>query len=102
VKIIKLFVGRAGHVYPGVGPALDIRQLLNPIFFERVCRHVDMKRQRSRRLRSKALVQARRLKTGQNAVWVPPLPETHAWETWFDQLGFYGWRERRNEGGWSV
>jgi hypothetical protein len=42
---------------------LNIRQLFGPLFFERDRRHPDMKRQRSRRRRCKALAAARRLKT---------------------------------------
>jgi len=73
MKIIKIFE-RHGRICPGTGPALNIRQLLNPIFFERACRHVDMKRQRLRRLRSKALAQARWLKY-ESSTWVPDLPQ---------------------------
>jgi hypothetical protein len=41
---------------------LNMRQLLNPIFFGVDRRHPDMKRQRSRRARSRQLAQARALK----------------------------------------
>jgi hypothetical protein len=82
---------------------LNVRQLLNPIFFERACRHVDMKRQQSRRQRSKDLAQARRLKATQGAIWVPALPETHAWEDWFDLSAARCWQKKRHvEGRWSV
>ena len=42
--------------------ALNVRQLLNPIFFCPVRRHPDMKRQTSRRQRTKDVAAARRLK----------------------------------------
>jgi hypothetical protein len=54
---------------------LNVRQLLNPIFFERPCRHVDMKRQRSRHQRSKDLAQARRLKMSYVPLWSVPPPD---------------------------
>jgi hypothetical protein len=60
-----------------LGGNLNMRQLLNPLFFERACRHVDMKRQRSRRVRSRAVAQARRLKY-MSSTWVPDLSQTHA------------------------
>ena len=47
----------------GHGPALNIRQLLNPLFFSVAKRHPDSKRQRCARLRARALKQARELKT---------------------------------------
>ena len=78
------FVCIADHK-PGTG--LNVRELLNPLFYSVDTRHPDMKRQRSRRQRSRALDAARRLKT-QCSTWVPELPETHAWENWFFQLGW--------------
>lgn len=42
---------------------LNMRQLLNPIFYTRQLRHPDMTRQRGRRQRSKDLKVVRRLKT---------------------------------------
>ena len=42
--------------------SLNIRQLLNPIFFSPISCHPDMKRQRCRKQRAKDLTAARRLK----------------------------------------
>jgi hypothetical protein len=42
---------------------LNVRQLLNPLFFDRDRRHPDMKRQASRRQRARDLRAARALKT---------------------------------------
>ena len=44
------------------GGNLNIRQLLNPIFFEHVRKHPDRKRQRTTRMRDKAIQAARELK----------------------------------------
>ena len=57
------------------GRNLNMHQLLNPIFYQVDKRHPDMKRQRSRRQRSRDLSAARRLKT-QCSTWVPELPDT--------------------------
>ena len=54
-------------------PPLNVRQLLNPIFFSPVERHPDSTRQRSARRRTKALAQARKLKS-RRCSWVAPLP----------------------------
>ena len=43
-------------------PPLNMRQLLNPIFFECVTSHADSKRQRAARVRTRAYAQARALK----------------------------------------
>ena len=53
---------------------LNMRQLLNPIFFAPVVRHPDHKRQRCARLRARSLRQARELKALDNT-WVPKLSE---------------------------
>jgi len=50
-------------------------------------RHPDMKRQRSRRQRSKDLQTGRRLKT-ETMGWLPDLPETYVWEKWFQARGW--------------
>jgi hypothetical protein len=47
---------------PYRGGNLNMKQLLNPIFFERTIKHPDSKRQRNRRLRAKELRQARAAK----------------------------------------
>jgi hypothetical protein len=47
---------------PHLGGNLNVRQLLNPIFYAPVDRHPDAKRQRKARLRARALRQARELK----------------------------------------
>ena len=57
-KIIKLYDPCLNYRRP----ALNIRQLLNPIFFSPISRHPDMKRQRCRKQRAKDLIAARRLK----------------------------------------
>jgi hypothetical protein len=69
------------------GGNLNVRQLLNPIFFEHTTRHPDHKRQRGMRTRARSLRQARELKTTQST-WVPKLPETHAWEKWYAERGW--------------
>ena len=43
-------------------PPLNMRQLLNPIFFERTVAHTDTKKQRKARIRTRAYAQARALK----------------------------------------
>jgi hypothetical protein len=69
MKIIKCFEWR-GQLYSGTPrTGLNMRQLLNPIFFCPVRRHPDMKRQPSRRQRSRDLAAARRLKL--EAQYVP-------------------------------
>lgn len=99
MKIVKIYDQKS--LLNSSKPGLNVRQLLNPLFFERACRHVDMKRQRSRHQRSKDMVQARRLKYAP-PTWIPELPETHAWEKWFNQLDFYGWQRRYNDGRWAL
>jgi hypothetical protein len=47
---------------PFLGGNLNMRELLNPIFFERSVRHPDSKRQRCSRLRTLARSGARKLK----------------------------------------
>lgn len=54
---------------------LNMRQLLNPIFFEPVARHPDHRRQRGMRLRARSLRQARELKA-LGSTWIPELPGT--------------------------
>ena len=62
MKIIKCFEW-CGQLYLGTSRKnLNVRQLLNPIFFTPAVRHPDMKRQPSRRQRSKDLAAARALK----------------------------------------
>jgi hypothetical protein len=73
VKIIKIY-DKKSCLNPFMH-GLNVRKLLNPIFFGRVCRHMDMKRQRSRRQRSKDLAQARRLKTSYVPLWSVSLPD---------------------------
>jgi hypothetical protein len=48
-------------------PALNMRQLLNPLFYSHDVRHPDRKRRRKARVKARALRQARKLK----AVAVP-------------------------------
>ena len=70
---MKVFVIRDFNS-PYLGGNLNIRQLLNPIFFDRSVKHPDQKRQRNRRLRAKELRQARELKeslTYSCAFWKP-------------------------------
>ena len=57
-KIIKLYDPCLNYRRP----ALNIRRLLNPIFFSPISRHPDMKRQRCRKQRAKDLTTALRLK----------------------------------------
>ena len=47
---------------PYLGGNLNMRQLLNPIFYSRDVRHPDRKRQRTTRLRDVAIHAARELK----------------------------------------
>ena len=47
---------------PHLGGNLNVRQLLNPLFFSPDRRHPDRKRQRKARLKALALYQARNLK----------------------------------------
>jgi hypothetical protein len=55
-------------------PALNVRQLFNPLFYSIDCRHPDMKRQRSRRLRSITLDGCRALKAQHaGSSWMPRL-----------------------------
>ena len=63
MKIVNVY----GHSFQPFRPALNMRQLLNPIFYAVDRRHPDMKRQRSRRQRAKDTAAARALK----AVYVP-------------------------------
>ena len=56
-------------------PGLNVRQLLNPPFFEPARRHPDSKRQRSHRLRSEAFAQARRLKAAYVPLCLVPPPD---------------------------
>ena len=58
---MKVFVVREFN-RPFLGGDLNIRQLLNPIFFSRDVKHPDRKRQRRTRLRNKAIQAARELK----------------------------------------
>jgi hypothetical protein len=83
MKIIKIYEPSPFHNTR----ALNMRQLLNPIFFSVDCRHPDQKRQRSSRRRTRALRNARNLKA-QQFTWVPDLPTTDAWETWFAARGW--------------
>ena len=59
---------------PHLGGNLNVRQLLNPIFYAPVDRHPDAKRQRKARLRARALRQARELKAA-----AVPLPCPLLW-----------------------
>lgn len=62
-------------------PPLNMRQLLNPIFFQRDRRHPDHKRQRCSKLRAKALRQAREYKARYIPLCHVPLPATFdEWE----------------------
>jgi hypothetical protein len=56
--VIRVFEPRRLHL----GGNLNMRQLLNPLFFQRDVRHPDGKRQRSSRQRAKDLAAARQLK----------------------------------------
>jgi hypothetical protein len=47
---------------PFRGGNLNMRQLLNPLFFSREVKHPDRKRQRTTRLRDVAIQAARKLK----------------------------------------
>ena len=47
---------------PHFGGNLNMKQLLNPIFFTRSCKHPDRKRQRSTRRRDLMLWGARQIK----------------------------------------
>ena len=58
---MKVFIVR-DFDQPYRGGNLNMRQLLNPLFYERTVKHPDQKRQRNRRLRAKELRQARELK----------------------------------------
>ena len=62
VRVLHVYDDRALLRHAGHGRWLNVAQLLNPIFFERDVRHLDMKRQRGRRLRDRALRAARELK----------------------------------------
>jgi len=84
MKIIKIYATSPFH---NTTRALNMRQLLNPIFFARDIRHPDQKRQHSSRRRTRALHNARHLKEHQST-WVPELPETNAWARWF---AAHGW-----------
>ena len=59
MKVVSIY-DQKSHLTPG--PSLNVRQLLNPIFFSPAIRHPNMKRQLSRRQRSKDLAAARALK----------------------------------------
>ena len=74
-------------------PALNVRQLFNPLFFERTVRHPDMKRQRSRRLRSLTLDGCRALKTAhQGSSWMPKLPDLFSKELFSTEMPrLYAW-----------
>jgi SRSO17 transposase len=70
--------------------ALNMRQLLNPIFFSIDQRHPDMKRQHSRRQRSKDLAATRRLKAQYIPLCRVAQPDP---SEWFD--AYEGrWKER--------
>jgi hypothetical protein len=47
---------------PHLGGNLNVRELLNPLFYTPTTHHPDRKRQRGARLRARALKQARELK----------------------------------------
>ena len=51
-----------GFVFPSRGGNLNMRQLLNPIFYSRDVRHPDSKRQRCSRQRTLERSRARKLK----------------------------------------
>jgi hypothetical protein len=58
---MKVFIVREFH-RPFLGGDLNMRQLLNPIFFSRSVKHPDRKRQRTTRMRDLMLWGARKLK----------------------------------------
>jgi hypothetical protein len=58
---MKVFIVREFH-RPFLGGNLNMRQLLNPIFFSREVKHPDSKRQRTTRLRDVSIQAARELK----------------------------------------
>jgi hypothetical protein len=62
---MKVFIVREFH-RPFLGGNLNMRQLLNPIFFSRSVKHPDRKRQRTTRQRDLMLWGARKVK-GTNA-----------------------------------
>lgn len=65
------------------GGSLNIRKLLNPIFFSVEKAHPDSKRQRGKRLRSKRLNAARALKA--KPAKETALPVTPIGKKWLDQ-----------------
>ena len=77
MKIINIY----GHSLNPFHSALNMRQLLNPIFFSIDQRHPDMKRQHSRRQRSKDLAAARKLKMAYVPLCkvAPPDPPDNSW-----------------------
>lgn len=90
-KIINVIELR-GQVYLGIPhAALNIRQLLNLIFFTPAKKHPDMTRQRSRRQAAKDLAAARRLKAQAiplcRVAPVDPPDNLDAWDRsrWFSQ-----------------
>jgi hypothetical protein len=70
---------------PHLGGNLNVRQLLNPIFYAPVDRHPDAKRQRKARLRARALRQARELKAA--AVPLKFVDPTVYPQRWNDHMG---------------
>ena len=81
---------------PYLGGNLNVRQLLNPLFFAPVTRHPDSTRQRGARQRDKDLAAARRLK----AQYVPLcFVDRSCYIHNFDHdhvRGYWGIREVRN------
>ena len=71
-------------VPPSPRKQLNVKQLFNPLFFAIDRHHPDMKRQRSRRLRSLTLQRQRELKQ-RRVTYVQPLPETHRF-TWMEAV----------------
>lgn len=101
-KVLHVYDDRALLCHAGHGSRINMAQLLNPIFFERDVRHPNMKRQRGRRLRDRALQQARELKTRFQEE-VPPnlvlkggrlvyLAGIERWVEESEYVGRYDWR----------
>ena len=83
--------------------ALNIRQLLNPIFYPpRVTRHPDQKRQRSVCRRDRALAAARRLKAESAYVplcQAPPVEPPDNYAGWERTRWYVGGRQGVRGGG---
>ena len=75
---MKIFVVR-DFTRPYRGGNLNMRQLLNPLFFSRDIRHPDASRQRGARQRAKDLAAARRLKMQYVPLFYVAPPEPPEW-----------------------